>query len=67
MKERREAIWKSSRLLAKSKLVPPTETPEETESVAKGEAKDKEGKDMKRTSLLIGGHLDDGIQNKDTS
>ena len=35
--QRKEAVRKSFRLMAKSKVVHPTETLEETESVAKGE------------------------------
>jgi len=45
-----------------SKIVPSTETPEETGSIAKRGAKAQIGKDVKRISLPIGNHLDDGIQ-----
>ena len=45
-----------------SKIVPSTETPEETRSIAKRGTKAQGGKDMKRISLPIGSHLDDGNQ-----
>jgi hypothetical protein len=62
VKERREGVRKSSRLMGISKIVPSKETPEETGSIAKRGAKAQAGKDVKRESLPIGSHLDDGIQ-----